>query len=411
MNLRAARWMQISPCANRGRNDTLTNPSTDLTHTTWVRLTVVKEERVKRPLILEEKAAPGTGLGTQLGTVRWRTYQIVFVIASVAMVPLILTGRDHNWDTIGLLVLLSIAFALLAIYQGLLRRVSPLVEMVGLGLGLVLYLARYVQVMSGIAAGLYPPEALGDLFPWVGVIIVGCFLVLPFWRALIVAGFTLCFISTFGFSVLPHWGAIRGFEPMFDLTIASLVMIVLLAAYRQMIEAGARAEATAEAMSELAIRDSLTGLYNRRYLDQKLAEEFARAHRYNHPLSVAICDIDFFKSVNDRFSHATGDETLKKIASLLDQHTRQADTVARYGGEEFVIVLTETLRHDAVAVCKNLCRIIERYTWSDLHPDLSITVSIGISDDLNLDSHEKMLHQADKKLYEAKHQGKNQVRV
>ena len=367
----------------------------------------MKEARGKGALFTSS-AAP---TGRELGTIRWRTYQIVYVIASLAMVPLILTGRDYNWNTIGLLVVLSFGFALLAVAQGLLRRVSPIIELIGLSLGVVLYLARYVQVMSGIAAGIYPPEALGDLFPWVGVIIVGCFLVLPFWRALLAAAFILCFVSAFGFSVLPHWGAIRGFEPMFDLSVAGIVMILLLSAYRRMIEAGARAEAKAEAMSELAIRDSLTGLYNRRYLDQRLAEEFARARRYRHPLSVAICDIDFFKSVNDRFSHAVGDETLKKIADLLVQHTREVDTVARYGGEEFVIILSETLRHDAVTVCKNLCRIIASYTWSDLHPDLSVTVSIGISDDLSLDNHEKMLHQADKKLYEAKHQGKNQVKV
>lgn len=327
------------------------------------------------------------------------------------MVPLILTGRDLSWNTIGLLVMLSAGFATLAIIQGLLGRVSPLLESLGLVLGVTLYLARYVQVMSGIAAGIYPPEALGDLFPWVGVIIASCFLILPYRRALVASGIILCFTSAFGFSVLPHWGAIRGFEPMFDLSVSGVVMILLLSAFRRMIEAGARAEAKAEAMSELAVRDSLTGLYNRRYLDQKLSEEFARARRYEHPLSVAICDIDFFKSVNDRFSHAVGDETLKKIAELLVMHTREVDTVARYGGEEFVIILSETPRRDALNVCKTLCQIIERHDWSKMHPDLRVTVSIGISDDLSLDHHEKMLHQADKKLYEAKHQGKNQVKV
>lgn len=364
-----------------------------------------------RPRGSRANAASGVQWGADMTKLRWRTYQLVYIIASLAMIPLILTGRDYSWNTIGLLVALSTAFAILAVAQGLLRRVSPFIEIAGLGLGVALYLARYIQVMTGISAGLYPPEALGDLFPWVGVIIVACFLVLPFWRALVAAGFILTFISAFGFSVLPHWGAIRGFEPMFDLTVSGIVMILLLAAYRRMIEAGTRAEARAEAMSELAIRDSLTGLYNRRYLDQRLAEEFARARRYKHPLSVALCDIDYFKSVNDRFSHAIGDETLKKIAQLLVQHTRSVDTVARYGGEEFVIILSETLRHDALKVCRNLCQIIERYTWSDLHPELRITVSIGLCDDLSLDNHEKMLHQADKKLYEAKHQGKNQVRV
>lgn len=135
----------------------------------------------------------------------------------------------------------------------------------------------------------------------------------------------------------------------------------------------------------------------------------SRASRYGQPLSAAICDIDSFKSVNDRLSHAVGNKTLQKVAQLIQANTRTVDLAARYGGEEFVIVFAETPKPQAVQVCEALCKLIETRAWHELHPDLRVTVSLGIADDLGLENHEKLLHQADLKLYEAKLKGKNQV--
>ena len=202
---------------------------------------------------------------------------------------------------------------------------------------------------------------------------------LPFNRAVVWAVLFLVFVSGFGFIVLPNGEPVKGFEPMIDLTVSGAVMILLLSMFRRLVEAGARAEAKAEALAELANRDSLTGLYNRRYLDQKLAEEFARAARYARPLSVAICDIDSFKNVNDRLSHAVGDRTLQRLAQLIRANTREVDTAARYGGEEFVIVFAETPKAEAVRVCRALCELVEGHAWHELHPDLRVTLSIGVA--------------------------------
>lgn len=341
--------------------------------------------------------------------VRWRTYQLIFVVTALGMVPLIVNSSDPRWETIGLLVVICVSYSALAVAQGVVRRVSVAIERFGLGLAILLYLARYVQVLSGVAAGRYPTEALADLFPWVAVLLTSAFVVLPLKRALPLAALLLGFVSLFGFTILPQTAPVRGFEPMVDLTVSCAIMILLLSLFRRLVEAGARAEARAELLAELASRDSLTGLYNRRYFDQKLVEEFVRAARYGRPLSIAVCDIDSFKSVNDHLSHAVGDKVLARVAQLIRANTRDVDIAARYGGEEFVLLFNETPKTEAVQVCEALCKLIEGHPWHDLHPDLKVTVSIGVAEGLSADTSEKLLHGADLKLYEAKRRGKNRV--
>ena len=158
-----------------------------------------------------------------------------------------------------------------------------------------------------------------------------------------------------------------------------------------------------------AQRDALTGLYNRRYFDMQLEQEFSRATRFERTLSVVMCDIDNFKGVNDTFSHQVGDDVLRRVADILTANLRKVDTLARYGGEEFVMLLPETSVEEAARVCERMRRSVERYPWGDLYPDLNVTVSIGISDDLTVTNHEKLIYHADRKLYQAKHSGKNQV--
>ena len=157
--------------------------------------------------------------------------------------------------------------------------------------------------------------------------------------------------------------------------------------------------------------DVLTGLFNRRHFDGELERAFAHAKRYGKSLSVAVCDIDHFKRVNDSFSHQMGDEVLKQIAKLLQDGVRQGDTVARYGGEEFVVLLPEISAQDALLVLERIRTSIQNHAWHTLHPDLSITISAGIADDLAVASHEKLVGLADIKLYEAKREGRNRVKV
>ena len=166
-----------------------------------------------------------------------------------------------------------------------------------------------------------------------------------------------------------------------------------------------------EQLERLTHEDALTGLYNRRYADHKLEQEFARASRYGKPLSVAVCDIDHFKRVNDDYSHQLGDTVLKQVSELLRGGVRQSDTVARYGGEEFVVVFPETSAQNAARIFERIRAAVANHAWHEIQPGLNVTVSVGISSDLTVASYDKLVGLADKKLYEAKHDGRNQVRL
>lgn len=158
-----------------------------------------------------------------------------------------------------------------------------------------------------------------------------------------------------------------------------------------------------------AREDGLTGLYNRRFLDELLLQEFLRARRYHHPLTVVIADIDHFKSINDRFSHQVGDQVIRAVADIFRKTCRVIDIVGRYGGEEFVLILPETLGEKALVICEKIRLAVEQHDWSSIHPEVTVTISMGISDDLSAQNSEKMVSAADAKLYEAKRAGRNRV--
>lgn len=155
-------------------------------------------------------------------------------------------------------------------------------------------------------------------------------------------------------------------------------------------------------LRELAVRDPLTQLFNRRHFDAQATQFYAQAIRYGHELSVMVGDLDHFKQINDNFSHAIGDEVLRRLAALLLGHLRSSDIVARYGGEEFVIVFPETPGEQAARLCETLRARIEAAPWQEVHPELRVTMSMGVCGDLACGSVEKMLGAADIGLYEAK---------
>jgi diguanylate cyclase (GGDEF)-like protein len=175
----------------------------------------------------------------------------------------------------------------------------------------------------------------------------------------------------------------------------------------------ARAQAELEARNRelhaLSIRDPLTGAFNRRYLDQRLAEALPLAVRGIQPLSVMICDIDDFKRVNDTFSHAVGDEVLRAVAGVLRQHVRQSDVVARFGGEEFVVLFPATTLEQAAAASEKVCRLVRELDWASVQPGLAVTISAGVAAAGAHPTHEKLLADADARLYEAKRLGKDRV--
>ncbi len=157
-------------------------------------------------------------------------------------------------------------------------------------------------------------------------------------------------------------------------------------------------------------RDPLTGVGNRRSLDEILRRELQRAERFGHPLAIAMCDLDHFKRVNDALGHSVGDHVLKAIANVLRERVRTTDFVARYGGEEFVLVFPETEHDGALSVCEKLRALIQNESWQPASCDWKITMSIGVAA-LGQASRtpERLLACADAALYRAKRGGRNRV--
>jgi diguanylate cyclase (GGDEF)-like protein len=156
--------------------------------------------------------------------------------------------------------------------------------------------------------------------------------------------------------------------------------------------------------------DALTGLFNRRFVDQYLQRELARTRRQNRAMAVAMGDIDHFKRINDRWSHAAGDTTLRRIAELMRSQVRAFDVVARYGGEEFVIILADADLVVAKAVCEKLRAAIAALTWPEFDSNHRVTISFGVAGDPGEITYDRLLANADEALYRAKAAGRNCVR-
>jgi len=164
----------------------------------------------------------------------------------------------------------------------------------------------------------------------------------------------------------------------------------------------------------MALTDTLTGLYNRRFLYQRFGEEISRAKRGGYALACLMLDIDFFKTVNDSHGHDFGDFVLKELAQLLKENLRGYDAIVRFGGEEFVVLLPGAEIADAERVANKIRGIIGEYEFKKDDISLKVTISIGVygcnSDAIN-EEPEHYIKCADDALYTAKNSGRNKVVV
>lgn len=168
-------------------------------------------------------------------------------------------------------------------------------------------------------------------------------------------------------------------------------------------------------LRKLAFRDDLTGLYNHRYFQEILEAEIQRSIRYNHPVSLLLLDVDFFKRVNDTYGHPAGDHVLRQISLKMAKLVRHCDIVARYGGEEFAIILPEIRKSGAKVLAQRIRRGIEQLQITITSQQLEITVSVGVSstDDIEgvKDARAALISNADQALYTAKRNGRNRVEI
>ena len=165
-----------------------------------------------------------------------------------------------------------------------------------------------------------------------------------------------------------------------------------------------------ERVKQLAYRDGLTGVFNRRYFEQKLLEEMARSLRFGKNVAVLMIDLDHFKSVNDEFGHILGDEVLRQCSQVFWKLLRKVDIICRYGGEEFAIILPETSASSATNVAEKLRKAVARKEIPGV--PRPVTISIGVSEyPANGITRDELISAADSALYLAKQSGRNQVRI
>jgi diguanylate cyclase (GGDEF)-like protein len=169
-------------------------------------------------------------------------------------------------------------------------------------------------------------------------------------------------------------------------------------------------EEAMEKIQEMAIRDELTGVYNRRHVMELLDYEKNRSSRGGGGIfCLAMLDIDHFKNVNDMYGHQAGDAVLRAVATMIDKTMRNTEFCGRYGGEEFLIVLTQTDIKGALICAERVRANIENILFPDLDPDFKVTVTIGLSEYHIREDVEKIISRADEALYRAKKGGRNRV--
>ena len=163
-------------------------------------------------------------------------------------------------------------------------------------------------------------------------------------------------------------------------------------------------------LAQRAQIDGLTGCWNRAFFDQRWAEETSRAQRHGHALSMAMLDLDYFKTINDTYGHPAGDAVLQGAAKILARECRTSDFACRYGGEEFVLVMPDTPSEAAAGVCERIRAAMATTVWPR-HPERVVTISIGVAGSAGpvLVKAAEWTEAADRNLYRAKRGGRNRV--
>ncbi len=166
-------------------------------------------------------------------------------------------------------------------------------------------------------------------------------------------------------------------------------------------------------VEDLAVKDSLTNVLNRRAFSGILEREFKRASRYNTPLSLMVIDLDHFKKVNDTYGHLVGDSVLREIATEFKSSLRDIDILIRYGGEEFVVILPGTNLQAGLVVANRIKNRVEKTHFDQKNIPIEMTVSIGVAHypSPQIDSPEALFNQADQALYTAKKNGRNRIMI
>lgn len=167
---------------------------------------------------------------------------------------------------------------------------------------------------------------------------------------------------------------------------------------------------TIDHMNKILLKDSLTDIYNRRFINEVLPVDMAISSALNNDFSIVISDIDFFKDINDKYGHVAGDSVLRQFTSILKTHINNSDWIARYGGEEFIIGVHSS-KENAVKIAEDMRKSIEQNIFSHEEKNIKVTASFGVCETKDIEDYSvcNLIGFADKKLYAAKNNGRNRV--
>lgn len=193
---------------------------------------------------------------------------------------------------------------------------------------------------------------------------------------------------------------------LFNLTVVFAMFSYLASYYLQMVVRAQRK------LKEMATTDPLTGLFNRRHMQFLAESELARFERSGHPVSFLLLDADYFKAINDKYGHETGDQVLVTLSRLIRDELRTQDLVARWGGEEFLVLLPDTRADSARGIAERIRASLESFPWKQVaDQNLVVTLSAGISELREGDDLNSVINRADHALYRGKGAGRNRVEL
>ncbi len=196
----------------------------------------------------------------------------------------------------------------------------------------------------------------------------------------------------------------------FLLLAACFTVVAIFTLYLFMHRFEGRLNRAREKIRDMALKDPLTGIFNRRYLMSRLGEELERAGRNGKNVCCVMLDIDYFKKINDQYGHLFGDAVLKELSARIQKIVRQYDTFARYGGEEFVLILADTERAECIRIAQRVMKTIKEKPFVYKTTSCMVTVSLGLACSLAVETDsETLLKHADDALYQAKRGGRDRI--
>ncbi|MCG3183749.1 MAG: hypothetical protein ICCCNLDF_01858 [Planctomycetes bacterium] len=335
----------------------------------------------------------------------------LFAAASIVLaLANMLLGTD-TWFERYQLIPAGGAFAALWVWCGFTRSNNVRrIRVVALLLGPGIVMERFLVGLWYTANYGHDVQFLSSLSVW--MILASClFVFLNPGRGAFIAGFSYYSVAVAAlllFLTLKDYPVSDEFIHEFLITyiVGAPIFLVLVAGLARLRLAYGSALHKADKFESMAMQDALTGLFNRRVFSTSMRRARARQARRRTPVSMAILDIDHFKTVNDAFGHNKGDEVLVKIANILTATMRRTDDVFRWGGEEFAILMEETDAENAGLVCERLRQLIEK---EPMLPGRKVTASFGVAELIAGEDDSSFFSRADAALYDAKDLGRNQV--